>query len=152
MCTSARSRRACPLGRAWIALVLSGLIPVSALAADLVKAKDGSGVYGYKDTPLLPWCGFLVHDPDRPAPKRVDPGPVPPPAPVPADALVLFDGTDLSRWEATDWKVIDGTVVAGAARTCGAATNSGIASSTSNGCRRPASRGPGTTRATTGSC
>ena len=25
-------------------------------AADLDHAKDGSGVYGYKDTPKLPWC------------------------------------------------------------------------------------------------
>jgi hypothetical protein len=33
-----------------------------ASAADLVHAKDGSGVYGYKDTPRLPWCQWLVHD------------------------------------------------------------------------------------------
>src|SRR5215470_6352429 len=43
-------------------------------AADLVHAKDGSGVYGYNDTPKLPWCQWLVHDPDRPNPKRIDPG------------------------------------------------------------------------------
>jgi hypothetical protein len=40
----------------------------------LVKAKDGSGIIGYKDTPILPWCGFHVHDPDRPAPPKVTPG------------------------------------------------------------------------------
>lgn len=44
-----------------------------------------------------------VHDPDRPAPPVVDPGPAPEePAPVPANATVLFDGTDLSAWEHTD--------------------------------------------------
>lgn len=79
-------------------------------AADLVFAKDGSGVYGYKDTPKLPWCDFLVHDPDRPAPKRIDPGSVPASAPVPADAIVLFNGKDMAAWENTSWKLVDGTL------------------------------------------
>ena len=82
--------------------------------ADLVQAKDGSGVYGYKDTPKLPWCQWLVHDPDRPNPKRVDPGKAGPPAPVPSDAIVLFDGNDASRWEPLgDWKLEDGCLVSG---------------------------------------
>lgn len=86
----------------------------TALAADLDHAKDGSGVYGYKDTPKLPWCQWLVHDPDRPNPKRVDPGKAGPPAPVPADAIVLFDGRDASKWVALgDWKIDDGCLVAG---------------------------------------
>ncbi|MCP4250895.1 MAG: hypothetical protein GY778_27980, partial [bacterium] len=33
-----------------------------------VFAKDGSGVFGYKDTPVQPWSGYHVHDPDRPKP------------------------------------------------------------------------------------
>ena len=86
----------------------------SSLAVDLVYAKDGSGVYGYRDTPKLPWCQWLVHDPDRPAPKRVDPGQPAPPAPVPSDAIVLFDGKDVSKWKALgDWKVADGCLVSG---------------------------------------
>jgi hypothetical protein len=86
----------------------------SSLAVDLVNAKDGSGVYGYKDTPKLPWCQWLVHDPDRPAAKRIDPGPPGAPAPVPSDAIVLFDGKDVSKWEALgDWKVADGCLVSG---------------------------------------
>ena len=32
----------------------------------LVQAKDGSGIIGYKDTPVLPWYGYHVHDPDGP--------------------------------------------------------------------------------------
>jgi hypothetical protein len=82
-------------------------------AQELVKAKDGSGVIGYKDTPKLPWCDWLVHDPDRPAPRRVNPGPAGPPAPVPGDAIVLFDGTDATRWETSDWKLADGCLVSG---------------------------------------
>jgi hypothetical protein len=91
--------------------VFSGL---SASAADLVKAKDGSGVYGYKDTPKLPWCQWLVHDPDRPNPVRVDPGPAPAPAPVPSDAVALFNGKDTARWNiGAGWKVEDGCLVVG---------------------------------------
>jgi hypothetical protein len=86
----------------------------SSLAADLAYAKDGSGVYGYTDTPKLPWCQWLVHDPDRPNPKRVDPGKPGPPMPIPTDATVLFDGKDTSQWEALgDWKVEDGRLVSG---------------------------------------
>jgi hypothetical protein len=85
-------------------------------AADLVLAKDGSGVTGYRDTPKLPWCEYLVHDPDRPAPKRVEPGPVPAAAPVPADAVVLFNGQDLAPWQASNWRVENGCIVAGSGK------------------------------------
>ena len=85
-----------------------------AFGAELVRARDGSGVYGYKDTPVLPWCGFHVHDPDRPAPRRVDPGPAPAAAPVPADATVLFGGGDLSAWQSNAWRVVNGVIEAGA--------------------------------------
>ncbi len=86
----------------------------TALASDLVYAKDGAGVYGYRDTPKLPWCQWLVHDPDRPAPKRVDPGKVGPPASVPSDAIVLFNGKDVSHWQPLkDWKVADGYLISG---------------------------------------
>ncbi len=93
--------------------LLAGASTVPA-ADGLVFAKNGSGVYGYKDTPKQPWSQWLVHDPDRPAPKRVDPGQAAPPAPIPSDAIVLFDGKDLSKWESpTDWKIEDGCLVAG---------------------------------------
>lgn len=98
-----------------VALVCTAFSGRPALrAADLVNAKDGSGVYGYKDTPKLPWCEWLVHDPDRPNPPKVDPGKAGPPAPVPADAVVLFDGHDLSQWTPLgDWKLEDGLLVSG---------------------------------------
>lgn len=48
-----------------------------------------------------------------PAPKVVDPGPYLGPVAPPADAIVLFDGKDLSKWKSRDgsdakWKVADG--------------------------------------------
>jgi Domain of Unknown Function (DUF1080) len=97
-------------------LTVAGLVLLAltsqGIAADLVYAKDGSGVCGYKDTPKLPWCNWLVHDPDRPAPKRIDPGPAPAPAPAPSDAIVLFNGKDLAQWQAGDWKLVDGCIEA----------------------------------------
>ncbi len=85
------------------------LYAASAIAAELVKAKDGSGVVGYKDTPVLPWCGYHVHDPDRPKPPKVTPGRR---GAAPSDAIVLFDGTDLSQWETSNWKIEDEDLVA----------------------------------------
>ncbi|MFB6219339.1 MAG: DUF1080 domain-containing protein [Halobacteriaceae archaeon] len=56
---------------------------------------------GYTDTPYLPDSEYHVHDPERPEPPAVEPrGPVEK-AP-PADATVLFDGSDLSAWEHPD--------------------------------------------------
>jgi hypothetical protein len=88
-------------------------IPLIGRSDERVPARDGSGILGYKNTPVLPWCGFHVHDPDRPAPPRVDPGPPLPAAPVPADAVVLFGGKDLSAWEEGRWRVVDSLLEAG---------------------------------------
>ena len=41
---------------------------------------------------------WSIHDESRPMPPPVDPGQAPAPAPVPSDAVVLFDGRDLSSW------------------------------------------------------
>jgi len=86
--------------------------PSGSPAAELSYAKDGSGVCGYKDTPKLPWYGWLVHDCDRPAPKRINPGPAPAPAAPPSDAIVLFNGKDLSQWQTNTWKIVDGCIEA----------------------------------------
>jgi hypothetical protein len=87
-------------------------------SAELVKAKDGSGRYGYKDTPKLPWCEYLVHDADRPGPRRVEPGaPLACRLQAPSDAIVLFDGQDVSKWEKMDWKVVDGCLEASSGST-----------------------------------
>jgi len=82
---------------------------------ELFKAKDGSGIIGYKDTPILPWCGYHVHDPDRPAPAKVTPAPPDTSGKTgsaPSDAIVLFDGSDLSQWNSSDWKIENGELIA----------------------------------------
>jgi hypothetical protein len=83
------------------------------LAAEPNKPAKPKVEYGYDDTPFLPNSPWRVHDRKRPQPPMVDPGPAFPPAPVPADAIVLFDGKDLSGWTTAKgapakWLVKDG--------------------------------------------
>jgi len=69
--------------------------------------------------PQQPWSSFKVHDLTRPAPPVVTPGTASTPdAPgkPPSDAIVLFDGTDLSKWQAVGggeptFKVVDGVAL-----------------------------------------
>ena len=80
----------------------------------LIPAKDGSGIVGYKDTPILPWCGYHKHDPDRPEPQMITPGTPGTQAKAgtaPSDAIVLFDGSDLSQWEPSEWKIENGELI-----------------------------------------
>jgi hypothetical protein len=105
-----------PFGSCFVSLLFCATSVTAALPVlpnGLVYAKDGSGVFGYKDTPKLPWCDYVVHDPDRPAPRRIDPGPAPAPTPVPSDAIILFDGTDLSHWRTNQWTLDKAEIVAG---------------------------------------
>lgn len=98
-----------------LALQLTAL--AQAKKSALVEAKDGSGIVGYKDTPIQPWSGYHTHDPDRPAPRVVDPG-TPSTADkagtAPSDALVLFDGKGVDAWKPNaEWKVEGDLLVAG---------------------------------------
>ncbi|HAU39029.1 MAG TPA: DUF1080 domain-containing protein [Phycisphaerales bacterium] len=79
---------------------------------------------GYTDTPVIPGSKYHVHDPDRPQPRVVTPGTESTqaaPGKPPSDAVVLFDGRDLSGWvtvkdgSPAKWKVENGymEVVAG---------------------------------------
>jgi hypothetical protein len=54
------------------------------------------GELGYTDTPLIPGQKWRVHDVERPHPPLVTPGATP--GAPPSDAIVLFDGKDLSKW------------------------------------------------------
>jgi hypothetical protein len=63
-----------------------------------------------KATQKIPDIQWTIHDPDRPQPPVVNPGPAGNPVSVPSDAVILFDGTDLSQWEDSKgqparWKV-----------------------------------------------
>ena len=51
---------------------------------------------GFTDTPMLPGLPWHVHDPARPHPPVVTPGATL--GAAPSDAIVLFDGRDLSKW------------------------------------------------------
>jgi Domain of Unknown Function (DUF1080) len=53
---------------------------------------------GFDDTPMLPGLPYHVHDYKRPHPKVVTPSTQP--GGAPSDAIVLFDGKDLSHWTA----------------------------------------------------
>jgi hypothetical protein len=78
---------------------------------------DPNQIEGPRDTPMLPGGKWHVHDPDRPQPPVVTPGATfSQNAPAPSDAEVLFDGTDLSKWQKpqggdADWKVQDGYMI-----------------------------------------
>ena len=87
---------------------------LTAIAGDTVS----NGVSGHTDTPMLPGGKWHVHDPNRPQPAIVTPGTpgtAEQPGKPPSDAIVLFDGTDLSQWrnakgEPAGWKVENGVL------------------------------------------
>lgn len=91
----------------------------STLLSALTLVVAGTSVFaadnlGYQDTPLIPGTKWHVHDGLRPQPKIVTPGKTfSHNAPAPSDAIVLFDGKDLAKWQVGDgekakWIVKDG--------------------------------------------
>lgn len=64
---------------------------------------------GYTDTPFLPGGQWRVHDAQRPPPPIVRSESN---ASAPSDAVVLFDGSDLSAWTSggddARWAIVDG--------------------------------------------
>jgi len=76
------------------------VIATSGLAGMVLQTSAEPPVLGYTDTPMLPSGKWHVHDINRPHPPVVTPGPTfSHGAPAPSDAMVLFDGKDLSQWE-----------------------------------------------------
>ena len=68
---------------------------------------------GYTNTPMVPGTKWHVHDGTRPQPRIVTSGATfSHLAPPPSDAIVLFDGTDLSKWRSGNgeakWKIENG--------------------------------------------
>jgi hypothetical protein len=64
---------------------------------------------GYTDTPLVPGQKWHVHDPARPHPPVVTPGANL--GDAPSDAIVLFDGKDLSQWQPATQVMPTGPVI-----------------------------------------
>lgn len=101
-------------------LVLLAISLAAQQPTAITPAKEaGDNQRGYTDTPQLPGQKWRVHDANRPHPRKVTPGlPLLNEAP-PSDAIVLFDGKDLSQWIAVlrggktqepKWKVENGYV------------------------------------------
>jgi Domain of Unknown Function (DUF1080) len=81
----------------WPCVILLCLILSILLSAQKAPSSATTDA-GFTDTPFLPGLPYHVHDPLRPHPKVVTPG-----ATVgqpPSDAVILFDGTGLSKWTA----------------------------------------------------
>jgi hypothetical protein len=88
-----------------------------ALASQSYAADTGSPFYGDAPDEHHPWA---IHDWNRPQPMLVTPGTFSTqeqPGKPPSDAIILFDGTDLSKWEAdqgegvpTKWVVKNGVM------------------------------------------
>jgi hypothetical protein len=88
---------------------------LSTLASAALAADTGPVFYGDAPDEHHPWA---IHDRNRPQPRNVTPGSFSSPDQAgkpPSDATVLFDGTDLSKWESTkqgnppaQWLVKDG--------------------------------------------
>ena len=96
---------------------LPAICAVLSLVSAGRAADTGSAFYGDAPDEHHPWA---IHDHNRPQPKLVTPGTFSSqeqPGKPPSDAVILFDGTDLSKWEAdegegvpTKWVVKDGAM------------------------------------------
>ena len=102
-----------------MSMVLPAALAISVFAADPAKPKKE----GYTDTPMQADGKWHVHDPDRPKPRIITPGVASTQAKAgtaPSDAIVLFDGKDMSKWQSRQkgklvsarWKVENGYMVA----------------------------------------
>jgi hypothetical protein len=78
----------------WVAAA-AGLAIAAMVVAQQKQPRENHDL-GFKDTPMLPGQPWHVHDSGRPHPAVVTPGTTP--GAPPSDAIVLFDGTDLSKW------------------------------------------------------
>jgi hypothetical protein len=83
-------------------------ITVALFSSLIALALAQNAPLGYTDTPMLPNLPYHVHDPARPHPAVVTPAAQS--GGAPSDAIVLFDGKDLSGWTPSrqPWKVENG--------------------------------------------
>lgn len=79
--------------------ILGTMLAAAVIAApQAAQKKNRTSPTGYTDTPALPGQRWKVHDIARPHPPVVVPGAQC--GQPPSDAVVLFDGTNLSKWTA----------------------------------------------------
>ena len=86
-----------------LSVIVCGFVVLAGCASQEMAEEEGP-LRQFVETETGRW---LIHDVNRPAPPVVTPGK------VPSDAVVLFDGTDLSAWSDTKgkqskWIVRDG--------------------------------------------
>ncbi len=74
------------------------LAALTTLNAQEPPASAGDDIRGYNDTPQITGQKWRVHDMARPRPAKVVPGALTESAAPPSDAIILFDGKDLSQW------------------------------------------------------
>lgn len=87
-----------------MSLVLAFGAGGGALLASRAQQQDH---LGYQDTPIIPGHKWHIHDGLRPQPKEIEPGTFSTndtPGRPPSDAIVLFDGKDLSHWTSESGK------------------------------------------------
>lgn len=77
--------------------VAAAAASIPLLLSQTASTQKANHDLGFTDTPMLPGLPYHVHDPARPHPKVVTPAPEP--GGAPSDAIVLFNGKDLSQWQ-----------------------------------------------------
>jgi hypothetical protein len=95
--------------RTIVGVLIAVVLAACPLAAGAEKGK-GDEAPGYDDTPFLPNSPWRVHDRKRPQPVLVAPGSAglcSQAATPPSDAVVLFNGKNLSQWEGGNEKGIE---------------------------------------------
>jgi hypothetical protein len=99
--------------------IVQGVSAALVMALGSLGAGQDPSRVGFKDTQMLPGGKWHVHDGDRPRPSVITPGTCSTqaePGRAPSDALVLFDGKDLSHWRGrrgrpADWSIDEGAMV-----------------------------------------
>ena len=103
------TRKALKMKRFWLLLAAVAAVVVAGALVVVKAQKEKSpgnpcartAGLGYDDTPMLPGQPWRVHDIKRPQPRTIAPGTESSqqhPGRAPSDAIVLFDGKDLSKW------------------------------------------------------
>jgi hypothetical protein len=117
------------------AVLMLGLSVAVPMAANVALAQEEGGgdetaraeekpqplpAIGYVDSPMIPGTPWRVHDLHRPRPRIVSVPASNEPQTAPSDAIILFDGSDLSHWRKpgdkpgellpAGWKIVDGVL------------------------------------------